>query len=51
MGALKFFWNVPEVGIHATYLIYMAIPFNLLLWSSESWTTHLDVLVNWNFFI
>ena len=25
MGALKCFWNTPEVDIHAKYLIYMAI--------------------------
>ena len=31
MEALKFFWNTPEVDTHAKYLIYMAIPFNLLL--------------------
>ena len=48
MGALTFFWNVPEVDIHAKYLIYMAIPFNLLLWGSESWT---KLLINWKFFI
>ena len=44
MEALKFFWNTPEVDTHAKYLIYMAIPFNLLLWGSESWATNLDVL-------
>ena len=31
MSVLKFFWNAPEVDTHAKYLIYMAIPFNLLL--------------------
>ena len=44
MGALTFFWNAPEVDTHAKYLIYMAIPFNLLLWGSESCATNLDVL-------
>ena len=44
MGALKFFWSAPEVDTHAKYLIYMAIPFNLLLWGCESWATNLDVL-------
>ena len=36
MGALKFFWNAPKVDTYAKYLIYMANPFNLLLWGSES---------------
>ena len=44
MGALKCFWSAPEVDTHAKYLIYMAIPFNLLLWGCESWVTNLDVL-------
>ena len=32
MGALKFFWSSENVDIHAKYLIYMAVPLNLLLW-------------------
>ena len=44
MGALNFFWNAPEVDIHAKYRIYMAIPFNLLLWGNEFWATNLIVL-------
>ena len=44
MRALKCFWNTPKVDTHAKYLIYMTILFNLLLWGSESWATHLDVL-------
>ena len=32
MGVLKFFWNSMEVDIECKYLIYNAIPFNLLLW-------------------
>ena len=44
MGALKYFWNAPKVDTHAKYLIYMAIPFNLLSWDSESWVKNLDVL-------
>ena len=43
MGVLKFFWSAPEVDTHAKYLIYMVIPFNLLLWGSESLASNLDV--------
>ena len=39
MGALKFFWSSEKVDIHAKYLIYMAVPLNLLLWGCESWAT------------
>ena len=44
MSALKLFWSAPEVDTYAKYLIYMAIPFNLLLLGCESWATNLDVL-------
>ena len=44
MGALHIFWSVLEVDTHAKYLIYMAIPFNLLLWGCEYWAKHLDAL-------
>ena len=37
MGALKHFWRSDKVDTHAKYLIYMAIPLNLLLWGCESW--------------
>ena len=36
MGALKFFWSSENVDIHAKYLIYIAVPLNLLLWGCES---------------
>ena len=39
MGALKFFWSSENVDINAKYLIYMAVPLNLLLWGCESWAT------------
>ena len=44
MGALNCFGNAPEIDMHAKYLTYMDIPFHLLIWGSESWTTNLDVL-------
>ena len=37
MGALKHFWRSGAVDTHAKYLIYMAIPMNLLLWGCKSW--------------
>ena len=37
MGALKFFWLSEKVDILSKYLIYMAVPVNLLLWGCESW--------------
>ena len=36
MGALNFFWDSDEVDIRSKYLIYMAIPMNLLTWGCES---------------
>ena len=36
IGNLKFFWNSNEVDIRSKYLIYMAIPMNLLTWGCES---------------
>ena len=44
MGSLKTIWSAPEVVTHTKYLIYIAIPFNLLLGGCESWATNLDVL-------
>ena len=37
MGALQHFWGDDAVDIHSKYLIYCAIPLNLLLWGCESW--------------
>ena len=34
-GALKFFWQANEVDVKSKYLIYMAIPLNLLLWGCD----------------
>ena len=40
MGALRKFWKIPEVDLRSKYLIYMAIPINLLLWGSEKYSQH-----------
>ena len=37
MGALTFYWESQKVYLHSKYLIYQAIPINLLLWGCESW--------------
>ena len=42
MGALKFFWQAKEVDVKSKYLIYMAMPMNLLLWGCESWAMTKD---------
>ena len=37
MGALNHFWSDRTVDDYIKYLIFRAIPINLLLWGSESW--------------
>ena len=37
MGALNHFWSDQAVDDHSKYLIFRAIPCNLLLWGCESW--------------
>ena len=37
MGALHSFWRSNEVELYSKYLIFMAIPLNLVLWGCESW--------------
>ncbi len=38
MGALKNDWNSPHLDIWSKYLLFCAIPMNLLLWGCETWT-------------
>ena len=38
MGALNHFWSDRTVENYSKYLIFRAIPINLLLWGSESWS-------------
>ena len=42
MGALKLFFNKKEVSTYSKYLIFMAIPINLLLWGCENWSLRVD---------
>ena len=47
MGALKEVWRNPHLDIYNKYLLFRAIPVNLLLWGAESWSlrkTQLDQL-------
>jgi hypothetical protein len=38
MGALKNVWNSPHLDIWSKYLLFQAIPMNLLLWRCETWS-------------
>jgi hypothetical protein len=38
MGALKNVWNSPHLDIWSKYLLFRAIPMNLLLWGCETWS-------------
>jgi len=47
MGALKDVWRNPHLDIYNKYLLFRAIPMNLLLWGAETWSlrkTQLDQL-------
>ena len=37
MGELNHFWADPAVDDFSKYLIFRAIPRNMLLWGCESW--------------
>ena len=38
MGALKNVWDAPHLDIWSKYLLFRAIPMNLLLWRCETWS-------------
>ena len=38
MGALKEIWRNPHLDIYNKYLLFQAIPMNLLLWGAETWS-------------
>jgi hypothetical protein len=38
MGALKEVWRNPHIDIYNKYLLFRAIPMNLLLWGAETWS-------------
>jgi hypothetical protein len=37
MGALKHVWRNPHLEVYNKYLLFRAIPMNLLLWGAETW--------------
>jgi hypothetical protein len=37
MGALKEVWRNPHLDVYNKYLLFRAIPMNLLLWGAETW--------------
>jgi hypothetical protein len=38
MGALKELWRNPHLDMYNKYLLFRAIPINLLLWGAEIWS-------------
>jgi len=38
MGALKSVWDSPHLDTWSKYLLFRAIPMNLLLWGCETWS-------------
>jgi hypothetical protein len=54
MGALKSVWDSPHLEIWSKYLLFCAIPMNLLLWGCETWSMlkslldKLEVLIHRN---
>ena len=38
MGKLKEVWRNPHLDAYNKYLLFRAIPMNLLLWGAETWT-------------
>ncbi len=54
MGALKNIWDSPHLDIWSKYLLFRAIPMNLLLWGCETrsmrkaLSNKLEVFLHWN---
>jgi hypothetical protein len=44
MGALKSMWDSPHLEIWSKYLLFRAIPMNLLLWGCETWSIRKPLL-------
>ena len=44
MGALSKFWTDSSVDNHSKYLIFLAIPINLLIWGCESWVLRTSLM-------
>ena len=46
MGALKEIWSNPNLNTYNKYLLFRAIPINLLLWGCETWSLMQQSLLN-----
>jgi hypothetical protein len=44
MGALKEIWSNPNLDTYSKYLLFRAIPINLLLWGCETWSLRQSLL-------
>ena len=44
MGALKEVWRNPHLDTYSKYLLFRAIPMNLLLWGCKNWSLRQDLL-------
>ena len=44
MGALKSVWDSPHLKIWCKYLLFRAIPMNLLLWGCKAWSLRKSLL-------
>jgi len=44
MGALKEIWRNPHLDTYSKYLLFRAIPVNLLLWGCETWSLRQTLL-------
>ena len=44
MGALKSVWDSPHLEIWSKYLLFRAIPMNLLLWGCKTWSLRKSLL-------
>ena len=44
MGALKEVWRNQNLDTYSKYLLFRAIPMNLLLWGCENWSLRQDLL-------
>ncbi len=51
MGALKEVWHNPYLDTYSKYLLFRAIPMNLLLWGCENWSLQQDLLQRLEIFL
>jgi len=51
MGALKEIWRNPHLDTYSKYLLFRAIPVNLLLWGCETWSLRQTLLCRLEVFL